>query len=234
MRAGRAAAAAAGLAVARTERVAPLGEGWLIHDKKGFQPCPWAFDLARFAPARPGDRVLDLGTGTGVLLAALHQVHPGLRALVGLELDARSADQARRNAALNGFADRAVFARADVRAAPVPPRAFDLVVSNPPFYPAGWGRESRDGRVRQATHATAGDVGDFLRVAAGALAPHGRVVVVFDAGHLTALLRGFASAGLTVRALRFLVDDRGLPARVLALAGRDGGGLIIDDGGVTP
>ncbi|MCA9547253.1 MAG: N-6 DNA methylase, partial [Myxococcales bacterium] len=107
-------------------------------------------------------------------------------------------------------------------------RAFDLIVSNPPFYPTGWGRESADARAHRATHAVTGDVADFARAAAAALAPHGRVVVVFDAGQLTALLQAFAAAGLTPRALRFLVDDRGLPARVLALAGKDGPGLIVD------
>ncbi|MCA9541380.1 MAG: hypothetical protein KC620_20915, partial [Myxococcales bacterium] len=46
--------------------------------------------------------------------------------------------------------------------------------------------------------------------------------------HLPALLLAFCGAGLTVKALRFLDDDRGRPARVLALAGRDGAGLILD------
>ena len=175
--------------------------------------------MARFAPARPGDRVLDLGCGVGVLLVALRQLQPDLGACVGVEIDPDEASRAARN--LGGGA-----VRGDVRALPLGPRAFDLVLANPPFYPAGWGRQSR-GR-EGATHALHGDVRDFARAAEHALAPHGRAVFVYDAGHLTTLLLAFAGAGLTVRRLRFLDDDRGRPARVLALAGRDGAGLAVE------
>jgi tRNA1(Val) A37 N6-methylase TrmN6 len=82
--------------------------------------------------------------------------------------------------------------------------------------------------VHASTHAVYGGVDHFAQAAAHALAPHGRVVFVFDAGQLPALLLAFSGAGLTVRAMRFLRDDRGNPARVLVLAGRDGGGLAVD------
>jgi tRNA1Val (adenine37-N6)-methyltransferase len=222
----RAEAAALGVVLGREERLGAFGSGRLIAVRGGFEPCPWAFDLARFTPARPGDRVLDLGTGGGALLVALSQVHPELGPRLGLELDPTACDQARRNSVLAGGAY--AVARADVRDLPFAPRAFDLIVSNPPFYAPGWGRESADARVHASTHAVHGGVEDFARAAARGLAPHGRVVFVFDAGRLPALLLAFAAAGLTVRSLRFLRDDRGNPARVLLLAGRDGGGLSID------
>ncbi|MFN3200269.1 MAG: methyltransferase domain-containing protein [Bradymonadia bacterium] len=226
MRAGLTAAREAGVEIAKGEKVDPFGDGWLIRHKKGFVPCPWAFDLARFTPARAGDRVLDLGTGNGVLLAAMRQVHPELGACIGVEIAERMLDQSHRNGRLTpgGFA----VIRGDIRSIPVAPRAFDLVVSNPPFYPAGWGRTERHPEYAGATHALAGDVADFARTAAYALSPTGRVCFVFDASHLTALLLAFESASLTVKALRFLDDDKGRPARVLALAGRDGGGLGVD------
>ncbi|MCK6573677.1 methyltransferase [Myxococcota bacterium] len=225
-REGAARAASRGVSVGREERVVPFGDGFLIRSRGGFEPCPWAFDLARFTPARPGDRVLDLGTGGGALLIALAQIYPSLGPKVGLELDPAACDQARRNARLADAAFAVV--RGDVRDRPVAPRAFDLVVANPPFYPRGWGRESADARVHAATHALNGTVEDFAAAAAQALAPHGRGVFVFDSGQLAALLLGLGAAGLTARALRFLTDDRGSPARVLVVAGRDGGGLQVD------
>jgi len=150
VKAGRAAAKAVGVDVRREERVVPLGTRWLIRAESGFEPCPWAFALARFASARPGDRVLDLGCGGGVLLCALAQVCPEVRALIGVELNPVAAELARRNLTLNDLPGAIVVG--DVRSPPIPPRAFDLVVSNPPFYPAGWGRESADRATHAATH----------------------------------------------------------------------------------
>lgn len=226
MRAGRAALDARGVALEPDEVVEPFGAGWMIRDRRGFRPCPWALDLARFAPARPGDRIADLGCGNGVLLRALGEVHPGLGPRVGLELSARAAGQARRNAALDPTGGYAVL-RADVRAAPLRPR-FDLVVANPPFYPPDWGRRSADPRAARATHALHGDVTDFARAAAALLVPHGQAVFVFDADHLPALLLALDAAGLCCKRLRFLDDDRGRPARVLTLAHRGGDGLIVE------
>lgn len=75
-------------------------------------------------PAR--GRVLDVGTGTGVL--ALAALRLGAASAVGVDIDPWSVENARDNAALNGLADRL-----DVRdgsADDVPERGFDLVCAN--------------------------------------------------------------------------------------------------------
>ena len=210
---------------AHEERI-PFGDAHLIRNRRGFRPCPWAFEVARFAPVRTTDRVLDLGCGGGVLLHALGQVHGETALRVGVELDGDAADQARRNLVGDPYGPAGII-RGDVRRLPLRP-CFQLVVANPPFYPPGWGRQSADGATAAATHALHGGVREFLRAAGEALAPGGQVVVVYDADHLVRLLLAIADAKLTTRRLRFLDDDRGSPARVLALAGRDGAGLTVE------
>jgi len=161
-----------------------------------------------------------------VLLWALHQLEGELKALVGLELDEERTSRAQRNACLAGC--RALIIKGDVRSLPLP-GAFDLVISNPPFFPKGWGRQSADLQTAKATHALQGEIDDFCRAAAQALRAHGQALFLYDTGRLAELLLALKRAGLCCRKLRFLRDDRGKPARLLALSGKEGAGLIVEE-----
>lgn len=73
---------------------------------------------------RPGARVLDYGTGNGVL--ALLALAAGASHALGVDVDPRSVAAARRNAELNGFSERARFCLAGE----LSQRDFDWIVAN--------------------------------------------------------------------------------------------------------
>lgn len=75
---------------------------------------------------RPGDRVLDAGTGTGVL--AIASVKLGATRVVGFDIDPWSARNARENVDLNGLADRIDLLEGDLDAVPREP--VDVVLAN--------------------------------------------------------------------------------------------------------
>ena len=79
-------------------------------------------------------RIADIGTGSGaILLALLHEIPEAFG--VGTDLSLTALHTARSNAAALGLADRAGFVACSYASALRGP--FDLIVSNPPYIPAG-------------------------------------------------------------------------------------------------
>ena len=85
--------------------------------------------LARCGIQRPGNKVLDLGTGCGALALA---AAPFAASVVGTDVNRRALSFAGFNAALNGLGNVS-FQYGD-RFEPVAEQRFDLILSNPPFF----------------------------------------------------------------------------------------------------
>ncbi len=92
-----------------------------------------ALELVRRGELEPPRRLLDIGTGSGVLLLALLSEFPRCFG-VGCDIDAAALATAAANARSLGLGDRTAFVRGDY-ARPFA-RGFDLVVSNPPYIPS--------------------------------------------------------------------------------------------------
>ena len=120
-----------------------LGSYTLSWDSGVFPLGGDALALGEFSTVKPGWRVCDLGTGSGVLLLLLAGRGSGLD-LTGIELDPLSAQTARENLAANRLSGEIVTG--DLRTAPLSPGSFDLVISNPPYFPVGSGKSG--GRAR--------------------------------------------------------------------------------------
>ncbi len=92
--------------------------------------------LSAFVRVRVEDKVLDLGTGVGVIPLWLAG-YRGIQQIVGLEIQEQVADLAEENVKLNGFEDRLKIIRGDLRTPPpeLTGGKFDWVVSNPPYWP---------------------------------------------------------------------------------------------------
>ena len=122
------------------ELLCPGGLSFVCDDGL-FQPSTDSFLLGSFPRLKPGLRVCDLGSGTGLLGLLLFQRQRAL-SVTGVELLPDAVRLAEQAAARNGLADRLIFRRGDLRKIRglLPAGGFDLVVCNPPYYPAGSGR----------------------------------------------------------------------------------------------
>ena len=135
--------------------------------------------LSGFARVKAGERVLDLGTGTGIIPILLRGKTPG-RNFTGLEIQEESADMARRSVAYNHLEDSISIVTGYIRDAAALFRAasFDVVTSNPPYMTDSHGLVNPDLPKAIARHELLCSLEDVVRGAAGVLRPGGRFYLV--------------------------------------------------------
>jgi len=175
--------------------------------------------LAQFATLpKQGGRVADLGSGSGVLSFMLKQRRPALE-IVGFEIQPEFHALACRNLTLNAPLSGVSFECVDVREIPsrILPESFDLVVANPPYYPAGSGRLPPKETRAQARHELAGTLADFIE-AANYLVPYGsRCALVIPAGRFYEAHEILKRTQMGIRRLRFIHPKDGQPAHLVLI-----------------
>ncbi len=132
-------------------------------------------------------RILDIGTGTGLIALMLAQRVPQAR-IVGLDIG--EVAEARANAEASPWADRIEMRQMPVQAF-APPERFDLIVSNPPFFVDSL--LCPDAGRTAARHAVSLSFAELRDAAVRLLAPGGRFAVILPAdtaAHFIALCCG--------------------------------------------
>jgi release factor glutamine methyltransferase len=145
-------------------------------------------------------RILDVGTGSGVIAVTLALELPDAR-IFATEVSAAALDVAKENARRLGVGERIEFRSGDL-VAPFAGERFDLVVSNPPYVPseeiAGLSPEVRDHEPRVALDGGADGLEFYRRLAAcvdGVLAERGWLAVEIGFGQGDAVRRIFSQSG---------------------------------------
>ncbi len=152
--------------------------------------------LAAAVPAKPRERVCDLGLGAGTASLCLAARVADLR-FTGVELEPELAELARANAARNALEAFDVFV-ADVLQRPrqLPRQSFDHVMTNPPFHDIARGTRAPDAAKARATSAAAKGLGEWLRFARALAKPSGWVTAILPPDQLSVALASLAPNGL--------------------------------------
>ena len=135
--------------------------------------------LAGFAKVKPGERVVDLGTGTGIIPILLEARSKGA-SFTGLEIQPESADMAKRSVALNGLQDRIDIVEGDIKDASkiFGASSFHVVTTNPPYMTAQHGLTNVYEAKTIARHEVLCNLEDIIRESARLLMPGGRFYMV--------------------------------------------------------
>jgi tRNA1Val (adenine37-N6)-methyltransferase len=151
----------------------------IIQDPEKFCFGMDAVLLSGFATAPEGGRVLDLGTGTGII-PILMSAKTKAAELVGLEIQAESADMAGRSVVMNDLQEKVKIVQGDTKEAGqiFDAASFDVVTSNPPYMIGGHGLKNPDGPKAIARHEVLCDLEDVVKAAARLLKSGGKFYMV--------------------------------------------------------
>lgn len=195
-----------------------------VWDDDLFHPGTDTFLLSSLPRLRPGLRVCDLGSGTGLLGLLLLQRQRDL-SVTGVELHPGAAALLERAAAENGLSGRLAACRGDLREirSLLPAGQFDLAVCNPPYYPAKSGKLPREAAAQNARTETACTLEDVCRAAAYLLRWGGALCLVHKPERLTDLLCALRGAGLEPKRLRVVCPRPETAPSLVLLEARRGG-----------
>ena len=196
----------------------------VTQNRTGYRFSIDAVLLAYFADPRSGDKVLDLGTGCGIIpLIMAHRV-PDL-AIYGVEVQAELAELAVSNVRQNQLEHRITVSCTDLKllessmtAGPV-----DLVVCNPPFRQQGSGRINPNTQRAVARHEIKANLADIIQTSHRMLRTGGRLVLIFTAGRLTDVLCRMRTDGIEPKLIRMIHSRQNTEATLFLIEGLKGG-----------
>lgn len=151
----------------------------IIQDPERFCFGMDAVLLSGFAAVKDGARVLDLGTGTGIIPILL-SAKTGAAHLTGLEIQEDSADMAGRSVALNGLEEKIDIVTGDIKEAGriFDAASFDVITCNPPYMIGRHGLKNPEDAKAIARHEILCTLEDVVEQTAKLLKPGGKFFLV--------------------------------------------------------
>ena len=162
------------------ERLDDLQNGYMIIQDPGrFCFGMDAVLLSGFANIKKGERVLDLGTGTGIIPILLENKTQGLH-FTGLEVQPESADMASRSVAYNHLEEKISIVTGDIKDASkiFGASSFDVITTNPPYMIGQHGLKNDADAKTIARHEVLCTLDDILMESSRILKPNGRFYMI--------------------------------------------------------
>ena len=196
----------------------------ILQKKEAFRFGVDAVLLSHFVRVKKKQRVLDMGTGTGILpilLAAKTEA----AWITGLEIQPEIAAMAKRSIDGNGLENRVEIISGDIKRVTslLGAATYDVVVTNPPYTRAGGGLKNPEESKAIARHELFCTLEDVLRSGAQMLKPQGEFYMVHRPDRLTDILEGMRKMKMEPKLLQMVCPREGeAPSLILVKGIRNG------------
>jgi tRNA1Val (adenine37-N6)-methyltransferase len=197
-----------------------------LHIKQGASGYRFSLDavlLAGYAGPLEDERLLDLGTGCGIIPLILAFRNPNINAF-GIEIQQDLAALAISNVTANHLQDRIAVLQQDMRdlrpdmiGGPV-----DVVVCNPPYRKPSSGRLNPDVQRAIARHELKVSLADVLQTGRRMLRTAGRFVTIYTAERVVELFSQMRLEGIEPKFMRSIHSQLDTEAKLILVEGIKG------------
>ncbi|MDO4189236.1 MAG: tRNA1(Val) (adenine(37)-N6)-methyltransferase [Lachnospiraceae bacterium] len=161
--------------------------------------------LSDFANVKRNEKVLDIGTGTGIIPILLYAKSEGEH-FTGLEIQKASAEMAMRSVKLNNIEDKVSIIEGDIKNALnlFERESFNVITSNPPYMIDSAGIDNENDEKTIARHEVKCTLDDIIREGSKLLKVNGRFYMVHRPFRLVEIFETFRKYHLEPKTMRMV------------------------------
>ncbi len=207
-----------------------LKKDLLFYQKEdGFRFGTDTFLLSSFVKLHPNERVIDLGTGCGVIPILLAKKYRDVQ-FTGIDVLEENVRISRKNAELNGVSDRFRVELLNVKhvSRKFKSESFDVVITNPPFIEVERGKINPKNEKAIAKHEILAKLEDFIKAAGYLLRFRGRFYMVCHVSRFIDTVCYCRDNNLEPKLIQFVHPRKGESASLFLVEARKGSGKGIE------
>lgn len=193
----------------------------IIQNKKGFCFGIDSVLLSDFAKEIKKDaRVLDLGTGTGII-ATLLCGKTKLKEIIGIEKQKEVYEMAQKSIKLNQLENKFKIINEDIINIDkiLEKNSYDAIVTNPPYKKKGTGIQNEEEKKIIARHETTATLQDFIKISKDLLKDKGEFYMVHRPDRLVDILHIMRQYKIEPKILRFVYSDPKSEPKLILIKG---------------
>lgn len=196
----------------------------ILQKKNGYRYSFDAYLLAAFVSEEPEAKILDIGSGCGVialLLAAIKDM-----SVTGVEIQKEMAEMSRRSVRMANLEKKVRIVCSDIK--DYHAKRFEAVVTNPPYRPVSTGRINPDHNKAVARHELLLDLDTLIKKSYELLRPSGRFYIVYPAWRLPDLFFSMRSNGIEPKTMLIVYSNMKSSAEICLVSGMKDAGKELN------
>jgi tRNA1Val (adenine37-N6)-methyltransferase len=192
-------------------------ELFIEQENTGYRYSIEPFLLSDFMTLLPGQSVLDIGAGCGIIPLLIVHREPTLKVTA---IEIQDSSQAQKNIHQNKMEKQISLIHGDFlkEAKNLEPESFDHIVSNPPYRKIKTGRINPDSGKALARHELALSMSSLLDKSAPLLKKNGQITLAYPPERLSELMRELECRSLYPNQAQFVHGNYKAPAKIVLVS----------------